>query len=250
MSKSKLEEDNEENEFEEAKKEFDKKKEELESKMINGLLQYVREGKMPQSDKNYFMDCFNIIYEYTDKYIGDYILEYHNNIIKQAASECYERLKNLTGLDFIDSFISFTDRLNTFIYQMARIFQYISHYHLRGYDDKDNSRAYAEDDVSEFSMRIYINEFFDKLQDKVYNSLNENLIGEERNGNMEYRSRISSIMKTITFLDYEKPKISQDSSKKIIWVEKVKESEKNQDKLLYQYQWYEHLFQNKKIIYN
>ena len=181
-----------ENEIVELEKEFDKKKEELESKMINGLLQYVREGKMPQSDKNYFMDCFNIIYEYTDKYIGDYILEYHNNIIKQAASECYERLKNLTGLNFIDSFISFTDRINTLIYHMSKIFQYISSYHLRGQDDKDNTRVFQEDDVSEFSMRIYKDEFFDKLQDKVYNSLNEILIREERNGNMEDRSKINS----------------------------------------------------------
>ena len=176
----------------EAEKEFDQKKIELENIMINGLLQYVREGTMPQSKQSSFMDCYNIIYNWTDKQIGDYILEYHNNIIKKAASECYEKLKDLPGLDFVDSFISFTDRLNTLIYHMSKIFQYISNNHLRGQDDKDSTRVFKEDDVSEFSMRIYKEDFFNKLQTKVYNSLNENLIREERNGNMEYRAKINS----------------------------------------------------------
>ena len=255
MSKRKSvnnEEPKKDKEILEAEKEFDQKKIELENIMIKGLLQYVREGTMPQSKQSSFMDCYNIIYTWTDKQIGDYILEYHNNIIKKAASECYEKLKDLPGLDFIDSFISFTDRINTLIYHMSKIFQYISSNHLRGQDDKDSTRVFKEDDVSEFSMEIYKKEFFNKLQNKVYNSLNENLIREERNGNMEYRLKINSIMKTITFLDYEKPKIVKSSATKMIWEEKMKESEKKQDKLFYQNTWYNDYFkqETKKYIKN
>ena len=171
MSKRKSvnnEEPKKDKEILEAEKEFDQKKIELENIMIKGLLQYVREGTMPQSKQSSFMDCYNIIYTWTDKQIGDYILEYHNNIIKKAASECYEKLKDLPGLDFIDSFISFTDRINTLIYHMSKIFQYISSNHLRGQDDKDSTRVFKEDDVSEFSMEIYKKEFFNKLQDKRF----------------------------------------------------------------------------------
>ena len=56
-------------------------------------------------------------------------------------------------------------------------------------------------------------------------------------------------MKTITFLDYEKPKISKDSSKKIIWVEAIKESEKKQVKLFYQDKWYCDYFKQETIKY-
>jgi cullin 3 len=69
---------------------------------------------------------------------------------------------------------------------------------------------------------------------------------------MEYRLKINSIMKTITFLDYEKPKIVKSSATKMIWEEKMKESEKKQDKLFYQNTWYNDYFkqETKKYIKN
>ena len=39
---------------------------------------------------------------------------------------------------------------------MSRIFMYTSNNHLKGTDDKNNVRKYQEDDVSEFSMKIFI----------------------------------------------------------------------------------------------
>ena len=179
-------------EIKKAKEEFQLKQKELESKMINGLLQYVREGTMPQSVPTSFMDCYDIIYKFTDQQIGDDIVKYHNDKILKAVIECYEKLKNLTGLDFIDTFISCTEKLNTLIYHMSRIFQYVSNNHLRGQDEKDNTRTYKQDDISEFSMDIYKKDFFNKLKTKVFNALNEILIRDERNGNMEHRLKINS----------------------------------------------------------
>ena len=236
-------------EIKKAKEEFQLKQKELESKMINGLLQYVREGTMPQSVPTSFMDCYDIIYKFTDQQIGDDIVKYHNDKISKAVIECYEKLKNLTGLDFIDTFISCTEKLNTLIYHMSRIFQYVSNNHLRGQDEKDNTRTYKQDDISEFSMDIYKKDFFNKLKTKVFNALNEILIRDERNGNMEHRLKINSIMKTITFLDYEKPKIVKSSATKMIWEETIKEADRKNTEIAYQNEWYHEYFKKETIKY-
>ena len=236
-------------EIKKAKEEFQLKQKELESKMINGLLQYVREGTMPQSVPTSFMDCYDIIYKFTDQQIGDDIVKYHNDKILKAVIECYEKLKNLTGLDFIDTFISCTEKLNTLIYHMSRIFQYVSNNHLRGQDEKDNTRTYKQDDISEFSMDIYKKDFFNKLKTKVFNALNEILIRDERNGNMEHRLKINSIMKTITFLDYEKPKIVKSSATKMIWEETIKEADRKNTEVAYQNEWYHEYFKKETIKY-
>ena len=252
MKKKKDMKDNHNEETEElkkAKEEFQLKQNELESKMINGLLQYVREGTMPQSVPTSFMDCYDIIYKFTDQQIGDDIVKYHNDKILKAVIECYEKLKNLTGLDFIDTFISCTEKLNTLIYHMSRIFQYVSNNHLRGQDEKDNTRTYKQDDISEFSMEIYKKDFFNKLKTKVFNALNEILIRDERNGNMEHRLKINSIMKTITFLDYEKPKIVKSSATKMIWEETIKEADKKNTEIAYQNEWYHEYFKKETIKY-
>ena len=236
-------------EIKKAKEEFQLKQKELESKMINGLLQYVREGTMPQSVPTSFMDCYDIIYKFTDQQIGDDIVKYHNDKILKAVIECYEKSKNLTGLDFIDTFISCTEKLNTLIYHMSRIFQYVSNNHLRGQDEKDNTRTYKQDDISEFSMDIYKKDFFNKLKTKVFNALNEILIRDERNGNMEHRLKINSIMKTITFLDYEKPKIVKSSATKMIWEETIKEADRKNTEIAYQNEWYHEYFKKETIKY-
>ena len=239
-------------EIKKVEREFIPQEKILEEKMINGLLNYVREGKLPKGGNSIFMDCYNIIYNYTDKQIGDFILDYHNDIVKKACTECYEKLKSLQGLDFIDSFISYTDRLNTLIFNLSRMFLYISSNHLKAQEEKDNKRKYDQEDVSEFSMDIFKKEFFNKLESKLFNTLNEILIREERNGNMEHRLKINTIMKTITFLDYEKPKIARSSATKTTWIDTIKEGDKKDIKIPYQDKWYHSYFKDetKKYVKN
>ena len=154
------------------------------------LLQYVKEGTIPKGSNEIHMTCYNIIYNFTDSGYGEELLNFHNDKIREATNGCYERIRDLSGFDFIDSFIDCTNKLNSLFFSMARIFMYTSNNHLKGTDDKNNVRKYQEDDVSEFSMQIFKKNFFDKLQDKVYDSLNEILIREERNGNNEHRDKI------------------------------------------------------------
>ena len=237
-------------EIKKTQKEFDEKKKILEDRMINGLLGYVRDGTFPKSTiSNYAsnMDCHDIIYNYTDKNIGDYILNYHNEKITQSTTECYEKIKNLSGLDFIDSFIDCTDKLNLFIYTMARVFLYITTNHLKASEDKNNVRIYTQDDISEFSMDIYKKTFFNKLMTKLFDTLNELLIRDERNGNMEHRQKIKAIMKTISSLDLVKPKIHKKSATSFTWLEMAKDHKENRE---YQDKWYDNFKKETKKYLN
>ena len=132
--------------------EFEKSKKEMEDLMINGLLLYVKDGTIPQfnNQAEAHMKCFHIVYNFTDYGYGDEFLKFHNDKIKEAVDGCYERIKNLSGFDFIDSFIDCTNKINYLIWQMSRIFMYTSDNHLKGTDDEKNVRKYKEDNVCEF----------------------------------------------------------------------------------------------------
>ena len=211
--------------------------------MINGLLQYVKDGTISKVNNQIHMTCVNIIYNFIDYGYGEELLCFHNEKIKEATIECYERIKDLSGFDFIDSFIDCTNKLNSLIFSMSRIFLFLSNNHLKGADDKNNVRKYQEDDVSEFSMKIFKKYFFDKLEDKIYDSLNEILIREERNGNNEYRFKINTIMKTIQSMDFKKPKIKKISETSNNW-----EAVGSAIELNYQRKWFDN-FKKETIRY-
>ena len=226
--------------------EFEKSKKEMENIMINSLLLYVKDGTIPKGNNSTHMTCYNTIYNFTDSGYGDELLNFHNSKIEEAANGCYERIKNLSGFDFIDSFIDCNNKLNSLIFSMSRIFMYTSNNHLKGTDDKNNVRKYQEDDVSEFSMKIYKENFFDKLKNKIFSSLNEILIRDERNGNNEFRIKLISIMKTLQCMDYSKPRIFKISETSKNWKEEEKDTAKI--KLDYQNEWFKY-FESETIKY-
>jgi hypothetical protein len=226
--------------------EFEKSKKEMENIMINSLLLYVKDGTIPKGNNSTHMTCYNTIYNFTDSGYGDELLNFHNSKIEEAANGCYERIKNLSGFDFIDSFIDCNNKLNSLIFSMSRIFMYTSNNHLKGTDDKNNVRKYQQDDVSEFSMKIYKENFFDKLKNKIFSSLNEILIRDERNGNNEFRIKLISIMKTLQCMDYNKPRIFKISETSKNWKEEEKDTTKI--KLAYQDEWFKY-FESETIKY-
>ena len=226
--------------------EFEKSKKEMENIMINSLLLYVKDGTIPKVKNSTHMTCYNTIYNFTDSGYGDELLNFHNSKIREAADGCYERIKNLSGFDFIDSFIDCNNKLNSLIFSMSRIFLYTSNNHLKGTDDKNNNRKYQQDDVSEFSMEIYKKNFFDKLKNKIFSSLNEILIRDERNGNNEFRIKLISIMKTLQCMDYNKPRIFKISETSKNWQEEEKDTAKI--KLDYQGEWFNY-FKSETIKY-
>ena len=106
-------------------------KEQIDTKYIYKLFNYVRTGKKNLDTNSYFF-CYNIICQFAnvDNYAQD-LLNFHNKRIELIVIECYEKIKNLSGLDFIDSFILYTERLNYFINIMSKSFSYITFYYIK-----------------------------------------------------------------------------------------------------------------------
>ena len=226
-------------ELNQAISEFEPKKRDIEDILIDGLINYVRNGSLFKVNDSSLYTCYDIIYSFSSR-LGAYLLHYHNEKIKDIVNECYEKIKDLKALDFIDSFISYTERLNYLFYYMSRIFLYISNNYLLG-TDNNNKRIYKQDDISEFSMAIYKEYFFNKLQDKLYNILIELIIKKERNDKTEYKQKIQRIIEIISNMDIIKPKIIKTNN--CIW------EEKNQNlgnQLIYQQKWFE-LYQKELI---
>ena len=133
---------------------FKEQKKIMEDKQINYLLNYVRSGTLLQVKLKSYASVVNTVNVLVDRQLGEETLKYHNEKIEQAVIECYEKIKNLSGIDFIDSFILYTKRLNFFIYQISKLFIYISNNHIRFVEGQNGDRKYKEDDISEFSMYI------------------------------------------------------------------------------------------------
>ena len=214
---------------------YEAKKKEAEDILINSLVDYVKEGIFPKSKYDAIMKCYDFAYIYADKEYGEEILKYHNDKIREAADYCYNKIKNLIHLDFIDSFITKTNNLFLFIKSMADIFSYMTNSYLVGRVIDNNQQEPDYKRICQFSMKIYKESFYDKLENKLFSVLNQ-LIKEERDGNMEYRQKIKDIIETITFLDYESPNVVKKSVTKTIWEEK---SITDQHSFRYQNKWFD-----------
>ena len=185
-------------------------KEQLKNVMIDGLLYYVRDGIHPQFDRRAFLDCYNIVQKFANRDdTSELLFKYHNEVIEQAATECYEKTKGLSGFEFIDAFITYTERLNFLILNMEKIFEFLSVFYLTYAKDKKS--------LSEFSMDIYKKSFFDKLQTQVFTLLKELINNVPNNENIGLK--IKSIMTIINYLDFVKPKIVKNSKNLGEWVE-------------------------------
>ena len=195
-------------------------KKEMEDIFINELINYVREGTMLKYDNSKQMKCYNIIYKLTDKGLGSDLLKYHTDIVEGIVSECYEKIKDLTGIEFIDSFLLYTERLNAFFFYMSRAFSYLSNFYLKKSPDENKVRVlFIEEDVCEFSMKIYKRTFFDKLETKLFDTLNELSIKEKIICNAECKEKILKIVKIINDINIFKPKIIKINEKSFSWKE-------------------------------
>ena len=192
------------------KEDIQRYKEQLKNEMIEGLIYYVREGIHPQFDRRAFLDCYNIVQKLGNRDDSSAeIFKYHNEVIEQATTECYEKIKNLNGFEFIDAFIIYTERLNFLILNMAKIFEYLTVYFLVFSNERK--------DLSEFSMDIYKKSFFDKLKDKLFPLLKELVNNEDKDANIE--NKIKKIITIITYLDFVKPKIIKNNKNLGDWIE-------------------------------
>ena len=202
-------------------------KKELEKEMIKGILEYIKNGVFPNNSPNSYINAYTIVTNMAD--VGDDkskdLFEYHNETIQKFIKDCYKEVSKENSTQLIDSFIKHTDNINFLIYWMYRIFYYL---------DRFYTRSKSKNTLSQNSIKLYKEYFFNPLEDDIYREVNK-LIKEDRNCNLESRPKIKTILKIIYVLDLSNPKIMKENNK-ISWVQ---EGEDSRNETVYQDKWYE-----------
>ena len=197
-------------------KDIPQAKKELEKEMINGIIEYLKYGKVTNNNANSYMNVNKIVYEVAN--LGydarKELLAYHKEIISNFVDFSFQKMTKESNVYFIDSLIENTEKINTLIYWMNQIFKYLDRFH-----DKDKQT------LSKNAMEIYTNKFFIPIQNKIYKEVNK-LIKDDRNLNTESRPKIKAVLNIIDNLDLYSPQIMKEN-KKIVWMAEKGTEDKN-----------------------
>ena len=201
----------------------------LEIEIINGILEYLRNGIFPNNNPDSYMNAYTLVHDLSNKgeTQSESLFNYHNNKIQEYIEECSNILTKESKNQLIDSFIILTEKINFLIYWMNRIFSYLDRFYTK---DKNKNT------LSQNAISLYKKYFFDPIQSDIYIEVNK-LIKEDRNCNIESRPKIKVILKILNDIDLPNPSIVKENNK-ILWGLK-KETDTNND-TTYQDKWFSH----------
>ena len=196
---------------------FNQKIKVIENEMINGIIDYIKNGIVPNNNASSYMNAYNLIMKMvdTDKDKCEAIFNYYKKIISNFIEDCYKKLSKESNVQLIDSLIKYTNNINFLIYWMNKIFYYLD----RSFKDK------KKQSLSKSSLELYINKLFDPLKSEIFKEFNK-LIKEDRKCNLEFRPKVKVVMKIINNLDLFSPKIIKENNK-IIWIAENGSEDKN-----------------------
>ena len=214
-------------------KEFNELRKELEKEMINGILEYLKDGIFPNNSPDSYINVYTYVQTFSDlsNEKCEELFNYQNRILKDFIEECHKKIKKLSNIQFIDAFIQKTENINFLIYWMNRIFTYLDRFYMN---------SHQKCSLYKNSQNLYKDFFFAPFQNKVHKEINK-LIKEDRKCNLEFRQKIKTVMKIINDLDIITPKIIKENNK-LVWVaEKGTENEKND--FIFGSKWYTDSFE-------
>ena len=189
-------------------KDIKKGKKMIQKEIIDNILNYLTKGIFPNNKPESFMNAYTIVSGLCD--MGDKqakeLLEYHKQIIQNYIFDCKKILKNQSANTLIDEFLVYTEKINTLIQWMCKIFSYIDMH----YNKKEKQT------LPKISMDLYKSAFFEDFKNDIFIEVNK-LIKDDRNGNTESRPKIKRVLRILKDLDLEKPKIMKENNK-ISWV--------------------------------
>ena len=212
-------------------------KKELEREMIKGILEYVKNGTFPNNSPNSYMNAYTIVQSMAD--LGDpeseALFSYHNCTIQGFIEDCYKKLNQKSSNELIDSFIKYTENINFLIYWMNRIFTNL---------DRFYTKAKNKQTLSQNAIRLYKESLFNRLNEQLYIEVNK-LIREDRNCNIESRTKIKIILKIMYDIDLTNPKIVKENNK-ISWIQ---DKVDNRIETPYEDEWFDNYFKQETIKY-
>ena len=217
-------------------KDFKTGRKEIEKEMIKNILEYLKNGVFPNNNPHSYMNAYTIVQALSD--MGDdknrELLNYHNQTIENYIIDCKKELSTENNANLIDGFLLHTEHITFLIYWMNRIFCYL---------DRFYTKQKSKTSLAKHAMNLYNNIFFDEFKSDIFIEVNK-LIKEERNGNLESRNKIKSVMKILNDSDLASPKIIKENNR-IIWISETGEDGKSETPI--QDEWFNDYFKSDTI---
>ena len=186
---------------------------EIENKMIKGILEYLNNGTFPNNNPNSFVNAYSIVQSIAD--LGDkeseQLFMYHNKILQDYIEDCNKIISKKPNSQLIDSFIKYTEKINFLTYWLNKIFTYLDRYYMK---------TTIKQSLSKVAIEIYINNLFNNYRTQIFEEVNK-LLKEDRNLNFESRPKIKFILKVLQDIDFSKPKIVKENNN-ILWIQEEK----------------------------
>lgn len=214
----------------------DKLTKDIEEGILKEILGYLKNGAIPNSNPNPFINAFNKVQIFTNNYdeYSNYLLEYHNKVIIDFILYSYDIVSNKSQTELIDSFIENTNKINFLIYWMSRIFYYMEKFH---------KRKYIEETLCQTSIKLYKKYFFDNIQTNIYKGLNK-FFKQIRDNKSVLDPKIKYVLRMLYILDLEFPQIVKENGK-IIWTTR----KTTKIDLKYENTWFNKYFKNQTMNY-
>ena len=129
-------------------------KKKLEETFVNKILNYLKDdtSQILDTTLDTHMKCYNFVTSFAMEYTeAEDLYNYHSEILEKSMAICFEKIKDLEGLELIDSFIKCTKKLNLIINTLSKDFSFLNFYYVKFSKIKE---------LDENSMDIYKKSFF------------------------------------------------------------------------------------------
>ena len=181
---------------------------EIENKLNNNLLKYLKNGDFPETNKNLRMDVYNFVQNWGNKdEEAEDLYKYFNKVITEYSKEFGNQLKDKTSSEIIDDLIERSNRMDFLIKFMSEAFSYINFYYIKFRKCPKLERS---------ALTIYRENLFMPFQNEITTEVNK-LLKEDRNGGHEHRSKIKKALYIMKIMDLPNPKLEREKNA-IIWI--------------------------------
>ena len=211
---------------------------EIDKKLYDHLLKYLKVGDFPETNQNFHLDIYNFVTHWANKdQEAEDLYNYFNKIIKEYADEFAKQITEKSNIEIIDAFIERSNRMDILISFLNKTFSFVDFYY---------TKFKKCPLLLESALKIYRDSFFMPFQKQITTEVNK-LLREDRDGKYEHRNKIKRILIIMKTMDLPHPKIEREKNA-IVWInEKNKENtdeNKGPDPTPVQDYWYNYFQQD------
>ena len=182
----------------------------IEKKLNDNLLKYLKVGDFPETNKNLRMDVYNFVQNWGNKdEEAEDLYKFFNKVIREYSKEFANQLKEKSNIEIIDALIERSDRMDFLIKFMTHAFSYLNFYYIKF---KKCPR------LEESALKIYREQYFMTFQQEITVEVNK-LLKEDRDGRHEHRNKIKKVLYIMKIMDLPNPDLEREKNA-IIWINK------------------------------